>query len=132
MSRSEKQDKKISSIIGPKVEIRGAVSASGGILVYGSVFGDIRTDGLVRLSHGSYVKGIIHAKDACVGGILDGDLVVERKVELGSKSILTGNLIAKILVIEEGAKFEGICRMTKETNFIAKADHQSDEDPGDQ
>ncbi len=131
MSRSEKQDKNISTIIGPKVEVRGKISASGGILIYGSVIGDIHTDGLVRLSSGSYVKGIVSANDARVAGTLEGDLKVERKAELGSKSIVTGNLIAKILVIEEGARFEGICQMSKESTFETESDILTDEIAGD-
>ena len=42
---------------------------------------------------------------------LKGDLVVKSKVTLGDTSLLTGNLQAAILTIEEGAKFEGVCNM---------------------
>ena len=37
--------------------------------------------------------------------------VVVKKVTLGDTSILTGNLNASTLTIEEGAKFEGVCNM---------------------
>ncbi|MFQ6609519.1 MAG: polymer-forming cytoskeletal protein [Fidelibacterota bacterium] len=131
MSRSEKQDKNISTIIGPKVEVQGSISAEGGLLVYGVVIGDIHTNGLVRLSQGSYVKGVVNAGDVRISGTLDGDLIVARKAELGSKSVVTGNLTAKILVIEEGARFEGICQMSKKKSVEAQPDLETDETAGE-
>ena len=44
---------------------------------------------------------------------MEGDLDVEKKVTLGDTSFLTGNLKASILTIEEGAKFDGVCSMLK-------------------
>jgi len=131
MSRSDKQDKNISTIIGPKVEVNGSISAEGGLLVYGVVIGDIHTNSLVRLSQGSYVKGIVNAVDARITGTLEGDLIVSRKAELGSKSVVTGNLTAKILVIEEGARFEGICQMSKEKSIDEHVELETDDTAGE-
>ena len=39
---------------------------------------------------------------------------VRGKVILGDSSFLTGNLNASILIIEEGASFDGVCSMGKE------------------
>ena len=108
-----KQDNQISSILSPEVEITGDVKVSGSILIYGKIFGKLESKGTVRTAKGSYVKGNIIAKDVTIGGNVDGDIDAERKVTLGDTSILTGNLKASTLTIEEGAKFEGVCNMKK-------------------
>ena len=115
MFQSEKPESKTSSILGPELEIHGDVKVSGSLLIYGKVFGSIQSSGTVRTANGSVVNGNISAKEAAIGGKVDGDLDIEKKVTLGDTSFLTGNLKAAILIIEEGAKFDGVCSMLKKT-----------------
>ncbi len=115
MFQSEKPESKTSSILGPELEIHGDVKVSGSLLIYGKVFGSIQSNGAVRTAKGSVVNGNISAKEAAIGGKVDGDLDVEKKVTLGDTSFLTGNLKAAILTIEEGAKFDGVCSMLKKS-----------------
>ena len=103
MFQSDKPDSKTSSILGPELEIHGDVKVSG----------NIQSSGSVRTANGSVVNGNISANDATIGGKVEGDLDVEKKVTLGDTSFLTGNLKASILTIEEGAKFDGVCSMLK-------------------
>ena len=116
MFQSEKPESKTSSILGPELEIHGDVKVSGSLLIYGKVFGSIQSSGAVRTANGSVVNGNISAKEAAIGGKVDGDLDIEKKVTLGDTSFLTGNLKASILTIEEGAKFDGVCSMLKESH----------------
>ena len=112
LDKSEKKmNNKTSSILGPELEIHGDVKVSGSLLIYGKVFGNIHSTGAVRTADGSQVEGDISAQEATIGGKIDGDLNVVKKVTLGETSLLTGNLKAAILTIEEGAKFEGVCNM---------------------
>ena len=112
LDKSEKMiNNKTSSILGPELEIHGDVKVSGGLLLYGKVFGNIHSNGSVRTADGSEVKGNISANEAIIGGKVDGDVDVNKKVTLGDSSKLTGNLKATTLTIEEGAKFEGVCNM---------------------
>ena len=118
MFQSEKPESKTSSILGPELEIHGDVKVSGSLLIYGKVFGSIQSSGAVRTANGSVVNGNISAKEAAIGGKVDGDLDIEKKVTLGDTSFLTGNLKAEILTIEEGAKFDGVCSMVKKTQPV--------------
>ena len=106
-----KMNSKTSSILGPELEIHGDVKVAGSLLIYGKVFGNIQSNGAIRTARGSEVKGNITAKEVTIGGKVDGDIDVEKKVILGDTSALTGNLNATTLTIEEGAKFEGVCNM---------------------
>tara|TARA_Y100001970_G_C13974194_1_gene719794 strand:+ start:250 stop:633 length:384 start_codon:yes stop_codon:yes gene_type:complete len=110
-----KNDSKMSSILGPQLEIHGDVKASGSVLIYGKVFGNIDSTGEVKSSRDSFIKGDIKAKEAVVNGNVDGDLVCDGKITLGDTSNLKGNLSAGKLIIEEGAKFDGVCNMNQNT-----------------
>jgi len=125
MFQSEKPESKTSSILGPELEIHGDVKVSGSLLIYGKVFGSIQSSGAVRTANGSVVNGNISAKEAAIGGKVDGDLDVEKKVTLGDTSFLTGNLKAAILIIEEGAKFDGVCSMMNQSQTPETADSES-------
>ena len=113
MFQSVKPENKSSSILGPELEIHGDVKVSGSLLIYGKVFGNIKSNGTIQTANGSVVNGNISARDASISGQVDGDLDVEKKVTLGDTSYLSGNLKASILTIEEGAKFDGVCSMAK-------------------
>ena len=119
MFQSDKLDSKISSktssILGPELEIHGDVKVSGSLFIYGKIFGNIQSNGTVQTANGSVINGNISAKDVAIGGKVDGDLDVEKKVTLGDTSFLSGNLKASILTIEEGAKFDGVCSMAKDS-----------------
>jgi len=113
MFQSNKINGTISSILGPEVEINGDVSVTGDLLIYGKVFGSINSKGTVNSAKGSLVKGNITAKNASISGEVRGDLEIESKIILGSDSYLAGNLKASIITIEEGARFDGMCKMVQ-------------------
>ena len=116
-----KIDKDMGSILGPELEINGDVKASGSLLIYGTVNGNINSLGSVKTAKGSTVKGDIIARDAHICGFVDGDLIIKDKITLGNESNLSGNLRSSILVIEEGAKFAGSCDMSNQPNSNAKS-----------
>ena len=116
-----KIDKDMGSILGPELEINGDVKASGSLLIYGTVNGNINSQGSVKTAKGSTVKGDIIARDTHICGSVDGDLIIKDKITLGNESDLSGNLKSSILVIEEGAKFAGSCDMNNLTNSSNKS-----------
>tara|TARA_B100000214_G_scaffold363998_1_gene330092 strand:+ start:828 stop:1211 length:384 start_codon:yes stop_codon:yes gene_type:complete len=107
------KNNKMSSILGPEIEIKGDVKAKGSLLIYGKVLGNITSSGTVSTANGSYIKGNIESNEANLSGHIEGDVEVKKKLILGNKSHLSGNLRASILTIEEGAKFDGMCNMAK-------------------
>ena len=108
-----KMDKDMGSILGPELKIDGNVKVEGSLLIYGTVNGNIESHGSVRTAKGSKVKGDIIGKEAHICGLVEGNLIIDGKIILGSESHLSGNLKSDTLVIEEGAKFAGSCDMSK-------------------
>ena len=116
------QKNKMSSIIGPDFKVDGDISINGNIIVYGEVRGNVICDGLLTMSKKAVIIGDIKTSNADISGTIEGDLRAKEKISLSSSSILKGNLSASILVIQDGATFNGLCTMaSKEKNIsIAK------------
>ena len=103
----------LGSILAPEIEINGDINVAGNVIVYGKVFGSIKSTGTVNTAKGSFIEGNVDAKDLFISGKITGNINIENKVVLGSSGELTGNIEAAIITIEEGANFDGMCNMLK-------------------
>lgn len=101
----------MSSIIGSDLSINGDISVKGNLLIYGKINGNVICNGILTMSKGSLVKGDVKTLSADISGTVEGNLEAKEKVSLSSASVLNGNLLASILVIEDGASFNGLCTM---------------------
>ena len=101
--------KNVQTMIGAEAVVNGPIKLRGGIIVYGKVYGDIHTDGPVRITISGEIIGDVQASDAHIGGSIKGNVTVSNRIVLGRKSELKGDLIYRNLIIEDGAQFEGSC-----------------------
>lgn len=107
----QKNGSTMSSIIGPDLEIKGDMNIEGDLLIYGKVDGNISCKGNISTAKGSVVKGHISTGYGDISGTIEGNIEAKHKVSLSSSAVLNGDLKASILVIEEGASFNGLCGM---------------------
>ena len=125
-----KEDKtQTNTIVGPNTVIQGDLEVKGSVLVYGKVFGDVHSEGLVRTTKESLIRGSVVAEEAVIEGDIDGNLTVKGRATLGGSARLVGDVQVGILVIEEGAMFTGSCKMqdSKINAAPIAKDGQSDE-----
>ncbi len=106
--------KHVETMIGADAVVYGNLKLKGGVIIYGTIFGDVITDGPARISRKALVKGNVAASDAYIGGAVEGNLTTNGKVVLKSHSKVSGDIVYQKLVIEEGAQFEGRCDLYKE------------------
>ncbi len=114
MFQSDKQSNTLGSILDPNIEINGDINVSANLIVYGKINGNVISTETINTAKDSIINGNLIAKEAVISGTLKGDLEVSGKVVLTEDSNLLGNLKASIIVIEEGAKFDGMCQMIKQ------------------
>jgi cytoskeletal protein CcmA (bactofilin family) len=79
-------------------QLSGRITSSGGTLVIG-------TNGRVDAN--------IEVAVATVHGTVNGDIVATQRLELGRSAKVSGNIQTPSLMIEQGAIFEGSCKMTQ-------------------
>jgi len=99
------------TIISNGVKIDGKLTSSGNIRVEGEIKGDISSQKNVVVGEGGIVNGQINADSITIGGKVSGTVKANEKLVLDPKGYLKGDLFTKILVIEEGARFDGKSKM---------------------
>jgi cytoskeletal protein CcmA (bactofilin family) len=93
------------------VIIEGKLTSNGNVRIDGRVNGDVNANGSIIIGENGEITGEINADVINLGGKVTGTVNAREKLVLEAKSILKGDLITKILVIEAGAYFEGKSNM---------------------
>lgn len=106
--------REITSIIGKGTSINGRLKIEGSIRIDGTVEGNIEATGSVIIGKSGSIKGEIRTKDILVGGMVDGKVFANNRLEFQTGSKLTGDIKCKQLVISEGVIFDGTCLMSEE------------------
>jgi len=108
---AKEDNSQTNTIVGPNTVVQGILDIKGSVLIYGTVLGDVHSNGHVRTAKDSIIKGAVVAQEAVIDGELEGSLTVKGRATLGSSAKMVGDLRAQLLVIEEGAQYSGKCRM---------------------
>jgi len=96
----------------------GAPGAGHGDLVIdGVVEGDVRASGQLTLGRRARVDGEIHARDVRIAGVLHRSVSAAGVIHLLSTAKVRGDLEAARVIIDDGALFEGLVRLHRETSL---------------
>ncbi len=104
-----------SNIIGKGTSLEGNLHTAGNLRIEGKVVGSVATKAKLVLGATSWVKGNITAQNAEIGGEVQGTIEVTGLLVLKSSAIVQGDIITTKLVFEEGAQFNGKCKMSSQT-----------------
>jgi cytoskeletal protein CcmA (bactofilin family) len=69
--------------------------------------------GTLIVSAGGRVDANLWVGTAKVNGVVNGDITASERIELGRSAQVRGQIQTPTLVVEQGAIFEGGCRMTQ-------------------
>ena len=78
--------------------LSGRISSSGGTLIVGA---------------NGKVDANVEVAIATIHGTVNGDIIASQRLEIGRSGKVNGNIQTPSLVIEQGALFEGSCKMVK-------------------
>lgn len=81
------------------------------IRIDGTVNGAVLTEGKVVIGEGGILVGNLVCCNADISGKVTGDVTAAETVTLTSTCVLNGNIGSNKLCIENGASFEGSCRI---------------------
>jgi cytoskeletal protein CcmA (bactofilin family) len=110
----EIKDGSLSGFVGSGTVITGEASFKTMLRVDGRFSGRIAsTGGNLIVGSGGQVDANIEVAVATIHGIVTGDIIASDRIELGRAAKLTGNIQTPSLMIEQGAVFEGSCKMTQ-------------------
>ena len=110
----EIKDGSLSGFVGSGTVITGESSFKSMLRVDGRFSGRITSStGTLIVGAGGQVDANVEVSVATIHGIVNGDIIAGQRIELGRAAKLNGNIQTPSLVIEQGAVFEGSCKMVQ-------------------
>jgi cytoskeletal protein CcmA (bactofilin family) len=101
----------VSNRINHGTELVGELNSDGDIRIEGVVRGTIRCKAKLAIGPSGVVEGDIICKNADVEGKILGDVEVGDTLILKATASIDGNIHTGKMVIENGARFNGVCTM---------------------
>jgi cytoskeletal protein CcmA (bactofilin family) len=102
----------LSGFVGTGTVLTGEASFRGMLRVDGHLTGRVTSeDGTLIIGTGGQVDADIEVVIAIINGTVNGDITARQRLELGRAARVNGNIQTPALVVEQGAIFEGSCRM---------------------
>src|SRR5262245_1682542 len=98
--------------LGKNVFLKGDLHLEGSGRIDGKVEGKIKVKGTLTLGEEGTVASEIEGDTVIVGGKVEGKIIGHEKVELVKTSVVNADVTTPCLSIEEGAQFNGSCRMS--------------------
>ena|SRR6185437_5982712 len=95
-------------------KISGKLSFDGPTRIDGQVDGEITAKESIAIGESAIVTAQIKAGSVIVAGKVSGDISATQRIEIRPSAKVLGNLTAPVLVVHEGALFEGHCSMQPE------------------
>jgi cytoskeletal protein CcmA (bactofilin family) len=99
------------TVVSKDASFEGKIVSKDPVRIDGRLVGEVRSEATIELGESGSVEGNITAAHVITAGHIKGGVNAREKVELRGKSRLDGDLITSRLVIEDGAQFEGMCKM---------------------
>jgi cytoskeletal protein CcmA (bactofilin family) len=98
--------------------LTGDLETHGPIVVCGSVRGDGRIGGALRMSAQSSWTGEVHAQHGIIAGRVTGKLVIAEKLEIGATAVIRADVIARSIAVAKGAIIEGQVTITSGESVV--------------
>ncbi|MEP6706434.1 MAG: polymer-forming cytoskeletal protein [Pyrinomonadaceae bacterium] len=101
-----------SGYFGSGPELNGELIFKDILRVNGHIAGFVQShQGTLIVDSMARVDADVEVAVAVIGGVVNGDIVAHRRVELGPEARINGNIWTQSIAIQPGAIFEGVCRM---------------------
>ena len=121
----EIKDGSLSGFVGSGTVITGEASFKSMLRVDGRFSGRISSaGGALIVGAGGQVDANIEVAVATIHGVVNGDIIASERIELGRAAKLNGNIQTPSLMIEQGAIFEGSCKMLKAAEKAPKVERK--------
>jgi cytoskeletal protein CcmA (bactofilin family) len=117
--------------LGKGSKIMGKLFFEESARIDGQVDGEISANDVVVIGESAVVTALLNAPSVVIAGKFSGDMIAAKRIEIRPTAKVFGNLTTPVLVMHDGALFEGHCRMNAEvkedrkvTPIVAKEERE--------
>src|SRR6188474_984277 len=122
----------LSGFVGGGTDVTGEANFKAMMRVDGTLSGRVSsTSGTLIVGANGKVDANIEVAVAVIHGTINGDIIATQRLELGRAAKVNGNIQTPSLIIEQGAIFEGSCKMLQMSQAADKAKSVKKEEPLD-
>lgn len=107
----------LTTVIAKGTTIEGKFMCTENVRLDGTIQGEVKVDKRFVMGETSYVQGNIHARDAAIRGKIKGDVFVKEALHLLNTAVIEGNISARTMIVEEGARYNGSCKIGEQTGM---------------
>lgn len=111
MFNKKKTPLAMDTVLGEFTSFVGNIESEGSVKVLGRVEGDIKASGDVYIEPTSTINGNIYGSNVYISGTIHGNVLSKGLLHLTSQARLLGDIEVNSIVTDEGAIFQGTCRM---------------------
>ncbi len=111
----------IETVIGVHSFFDGTFRCDSSMRIKGTVQGEIICSKSLTIEESAKVNAKVSAANATIAGSLEGSVVCDGRLEVVATGRVTGELTAGVLIIQEGAFFEGHLKMKERKSDGAAA-----------
>lgn len=122
---SFRRDSGNESVIDPHARFNGKYVSDRDLRIEGEAQGEIECQGTLIISPQARVRSAIKAHNVIINGDYEGDVDCGGRFEIGSTGRVKGNIKTQVLVIKEGAHWEGGVTMTRDPSATPPRPQQS-------
>lgn len=101
------------SIISAGTTVSGDIECGGVLKVEGRIDGGVRRARQVMLAKEGSIHGDVNASEVVVGGVINGNVSADERLELQSSAVVNGDISTRSIVVMEGARINGAVHMTE-------------------
>lgn len=111
LSSASEKESAATTVIAKGTTIEGKFACGENVRLDGAIHGEVQVEKRFVMGDGSYVQGNIVALNASIKGKIKGDIQVREALHLMDTAVIEGNITAKTMVVDEGARYNGSCRI---------------------
>jgi cytoskeletal protein CcmA (bactofilin family) len=99
------------TLLAKGVVLKGEIHVEGTVRIDGRLDGEIQTKGQVIIGEDGLVQGTITAGTVISSGRIKAKVTATERVQLMKTATLIGEVLTPVLIMEEGAKLQGVMDM---------------------
>jgi cytoskeletal protein CcmA (bactofilin family) len=99
------------TVVSAGMRIEGELKSSGNISIDGIVVGKVNTSQDLEVGPNAQIDGDMNAINVAIAGTVKGNISAKDSVQILSTAKILGNISCGTVSIQDGAYFNGNCRM---------------------
>ena len=113
-----KGNEPIATTLGRETVFSGTMRFTSSLKIDGNFEGEIESSGSLFVEEGAHVRANIRVGSVVIGGVVHGNIVATKKLEMLSTGRVYGNVTTSKLKIADGVVFEGKCEMIRDPDDV--------------